>query len=88
MPKTHRNEICPKPSADKIQQIKAQRLATRKKWLNKLKAAKEGAQNDNRLKESDDIVRDDDGGDVCAVVNDEESDDGGESDTSSSSDSD
>ena len=57
--------------------------------MDKLKAVKDSIEDNDGLKESEDIVRDDDGSDVYVVVNEEEYDDGGESDTSSSdSDSD
>jgi len=52
--------------------------------LDKLKAVKDSIEDDDGLKESEDIVRDNNGSDVYVVVNEEECDDRGESDTSSS----
>ena len=52
--------------------------------MDKLKAVKDSIEDNDGLKESEDIVRDDDGSDVYVVVNKEECDNGGESDTSSS----
>ena len=86
--KTYWNDICPKPSADKIQRIKSQRLATSQKRLEKLKAIQDTVGDDDDLRESDDIVRDDDESGVYVVVNEENSGDGGESNITSSSGSD
>ena len=88
IPKTYQNEICPKPSADKIQLIKSQRSATSKKRKEKLKAIKNNVEDGDGLIDSEDIVMDDDGSGAHVVVNEEESDDGGESDAASSYDAD
>ena len=63
-------------------------MAASKKRLEKLEIAKDTAEDNDRLLESENIVMDDDGSSACAVVNKVESDDEDKSDTASSSDSD
>ena len=53
--------------------------------MDKLKATKDSAEDDDGLKESEDVVRDDYRSNACVVVNKEESDNRDESDTTLSS---